>query len=90
MHNRRSWISECSHMFSLGSVARWLMIAGLIMVGFGALLWVFSRTGVPLGRLPGDLRIERENVTCLIPIASSILLSILLTLLINIVIRWLK
>jgi hypothetical protein len=77
-------------MFDLNTAARWLMVAGLVMAGFGALLWVFSRTGISLGELPGDFRFERGGVTCLVPLASSILLSILLTLLVNIIFRWLK
>ena len=48
-----------------------------------------GRTGLPLGRLPGDIRIEREGFSCFVPIATSILISLLLTLLLNLVIRWL-
>jgi hypothetical protein len=77
-------------MFDLNSAARWLIVAGLVITGFGALLWLFGRTGVPIGRLPGDIRFERGGVTCLVPLASSILLSILLTLLANVIFRLLK
>jgi hypothetical protein len=56
------------------------------MVLLGGLLWLVSK--VPfLGRLPGDIRIERPGFTCLIPLASSILISILLTLLLNVIAR---
>jgi hypothetical protein len=43
-----------------------------------------------LGRLPGDIRIEREGFGCFIPIVTSILLSLLLTVLLNVVIRLLN
>lgn len=63
------------------------MIAGVVMFAIGGLLYAGGRLGIPLGRLPGDIRISGENVTCLIPLATSILLSIILTIALNIVIR---
>ena len=54
-----------------------ILVLGLIFVFFGDKLgW--------LGNLPGDLRFERGNTRVYIPIATMILLSILLTLIINI------
>jgi hypothetical protein len=58
--------------------------AALALVG--ALMWVGGRLG--LGNLPGDFRFERGGWSCFIPIASSILLSIVLTLLLNLLFRW--
>jgi len=52
-----------------------LIVVGLILVGIG-LLW---QAGVPFGRLPGDITIRRGNTTIFIPIATSILVSLLLT-----------
>lgn len=67
--------------------ARWFIIAGLVLLGIGALLWLVGRTGLPLGRLPGDIRIESGGFTCFIPLASSILISLLLTLVLNLILR---
>jgi hypothetical protein len=67
--------------------ARYLMIAGVVLFAIGGLLYAGGRLGIPLGRLPGDIRISGENVTCIIPLATSILLSIILTIALNIVIR---
>jgi hypothetical protein len=53
-----------------------LVVIGLIIVAIGALIWV----GVPLGRLPGDIAIRRENFTFYLPITTSILVSVVLTL----------
>jgi Protein of unknown function (DUF2905) len=59
------------------AVARWLVILGLVLVAVG-LLWPWlSRLG--LGRLPGDIVIERENLRVYIPITTSILISILIS-----------
>lgn len=65
-----------------GEIGKWLVLMGLILVLVGGLLWLVGR--IPfVGRLPGDFRIEREGFSCFFPLATSLLLSILLTLLIN-------
>ncbi len=46
--------------------------------------------GINLVNLPGDIRLQGENLTCLVPIASMILLSILLTVILNLVMRCLN
>jgi len=71
------------------SLARILIIAGLALLLIGGLIYLLARLNLPLGRLPGDIRIERENFTCVFPLASSILLSLVLTLVLNLLIRWL-
>lgn len=74
-------------MLDLTSLARWLIIAGLILAGIGGLIWIFGRLGLPLGSLPGDIKFQSDRITCLIPLVSSILLSILLTLILNLISR---
>lgn len=63
---------------------------GIVLVVVGGMVWLLGRTGLPLGRLPGDLRIEGEKVSCYVPIASMILLSIVLTVVLNIIVRLLN
>jgi hypothetical protein len=64
----------------VGDLGRPLMLAGVVLFLVGALLSFGAR--VPwLGRLPGDIVIERENVRFYFPIATSILISIILSLL---------
>jgi hypothetical protein len=48
-----------------------LVALGLAVAAVGALLWM----GVPLGRLPGDIRIEREHFRLYVPITTSLLVS---------------
>lgn len=74
-------------MLDLTTLARWLVLAGLVLTGIGGLIWIFSRLGFPLGSLPGDIRFQSGNFTCFIPLVSSILLSILLTLILNLISR---
>jgi hypothetical protein len=77
-------------MPDLSSLARWFMLAGLVLAVMGAALWAFSRLGLPLGRLPGDFHFQIGGASCLFPLASSLLLSILLTLILNLILRRLK
>jgi hypothetical protein len=68
-------------------VARVMIIIGLIFLVVGGLLYLTGRFGMPLGRLPGDIRIVRGNTTIFFPLGTSILLSLILTILLNIIIR---
>jgi predicted MFS family arabinose efflux permease len=54
-----------------------LVIIGVVVAGLGVLIMA----GVPLGRLPGDMNVRRGSFTFYFPLATSILLSIILTLL---------
>ena len=53
-----------------------LVLIGLAIVGLGLLIML----GLPFGRLPGDIAIRRGNFSFYFPLATSIILSILLTL----------
>ena len=59
------------------TMSRTLIIIGLIMVAVGILWPWLARVG--LGRLPGDILIERRNFTVYIPIATGLLVSIVLS-----------
>lgn len=59
-------------------MGRLLILIGLMIVAAGVLVMV----GVPLGRLPGDLTVRRGSFTFYFPLATSILASIVLTLLV--------
>ena len=77
-------------MIELTNLARWIMLAGLGLLFLGGLLWILARLNIPLGQLPGDFRIQRDNISCFFPLASTLLLSAVLTVLINLVLRGLK
>jgi hypothetical protein len=74
----------------LASLGKWIVILGVALVVVGGLVWLLGRTGLPLGRLPGDIRIEGENVSCYVPIVTMIILSVVLTIVLNIVVRLLN
>jgi len=76
-------------MSDLSILGKWLLVLGGGIALLGLLLLLLGK--VPwLGQLPGDIRIERERFSCYIPIVTMILLSLVLTLLLNLVIRWLN
>ena len=63
----------------MSDLGKFLVLAGLAVAVIGVLLWtgLFPRW---LGRLPGDIRIERGNSTVYFPIVTCIVVSIILTL----------
>lgn len=63
-----------------------LVLVGLGVAGVGLLVWTGALSW--FGRLPGDLRMEGEHTRVVVPIASMILLSVVLTLILNLVLRW--
>ncbi len=67
-------------MFGFEGLAKLLILFGVVLVLLGGLLLVVGK--IPyIGRLPGDFYIERENFTFYFPLATSMLISILLTFL---------
>lgn len=73
----------------MGSVARALIVLGVLLVVAGVLLPLLERIpGIRPGRLPGDISIERGNWRFYFPLATSLLLSLLLSALLSLVV-WL-
>ena len=71
----------------MGDFARILIIIGLTIAFAGFVLLLATRFFPWLGNLPGDIRIERENFRVYFPLATMLLISILGTILLNIIIR---
>lgn len=78
-------------MLNTGQIGRLLIGVGLGIVILGALIWMAPKLPFlnRLGRLPGDIRVQSKdgNFTLFVPIVSSILISIILTFVINIIVR---
>ena len=71
----------------MNDLAKILISIGLFLVVLGVLIWIFGGLFSWFGRLPGDIRIERENFRFYFPITSMLVLSFLLSLILNILIR---
>ena len=72
------------------SLARTLMIGGVILFLIGGGIFLAAKFGIPFGRLPGDIRIEGENGSFYFPLASSILVSVILTIVLNLISSFFK
>ena len=59
------------------AVGRLLVFFGLLVTGAGLLIWL----GVPIGRLPGDILVRRGGFSFYIPITTSVIASVVLTVL---------
>ena len=67
-------------------LSRALVMVGLVLVVLGLAFWLWPSLGA-LGRLPGDLRIERPNLRIYVPITSSIVVSVALSALLWLISR---
>jgi hypothetical protein len=74
-------------MGDLTTVAKWVVVIGIGIVLLGGALWVVGRLGLPVGRLPGDIRVERPGFSLYMPCATSIILSLVLTVALNVIAR---
>jgi hypothetical protein len=63
---------------------KWIIIAGIIIIIIGILIYFFYDKLNWLGRLPDDIRIEKDNFRFYFPVVTMIIISIVVTVLINI------
>ncbi len=68
-------------------IGRLLVLFGVLLAIVGGAVILLGR--IPgIGRLPGDIVIQRDGFSCFFPIATSIILSIVLTILLNLALRF--
>ena len=72
-------------MLGAANIGRVLLTIGIVIAVAGLILIILDRFG--MGRLPGDILIKRENLTIFFPITTMIIISIILTTLINLMRR---
>jgi Protein of unknown function (DUF2905) len=65
-----------------------LILLGVAAVVIGVVLLVLGRMNVPLGRLPGDIVYRGKNTTVYFPLATSVVVSVVLSILLYVVGRW--
>ncbi len=76
-------------MGNLETYGKWLVVAGAALALVGAVLWLLGKF-TDLKSLPGTLRIQGTGFTCVVPVLASIVGSILLTIVLNLVVRLLN
>ena len=70
--------------------ARLLMLTGIAIFLIGGAIYLGARFNLPIGRLPGDIRIESGNFKLYFPLTTMIILSIILTVAVNLLSRFLN
>lgn len=66
-------------------MARLIIGAGIVLICVGVVVFILGKLG--LGSLPGDISFRRGNVQVFIPLGTAILLSLILTLVLNLLLR---
>ena len=64
----------------MADVARMLVMLGVALVVIGGIVILLGRTGLPLGRLPGDIVYRGKSTTFYFPLASCILISVVISI----------
>lgn len=64
-------------------IAKYLIFFGVILLLLGTVFYFLGKLGIGLGKLPGDIIIQKENSTFYFPFATSIIISIALTIILS-------
>lgn len=83
-------LSHNVEYYQMENIARYLMLGGILLFLIGGGVYLAVKFGLPLGRLPGDIHMEGENGSFYFPITTSILVSVVLTILLNVIIRLIR
>ena len=73
----------------LANLGKILLIIGGMIVLAGLVILIFGKTGF-IGKLPGDILIQKGNFTFYFPLVTFLILSIVLTIIVNVIIRLFK
>jgi len=69
----------------MADVGKFLIVVGVMIVGLGVVLALAGRAHLPLGRLPGDIVYRGKSTTFYFPLATSILLSVALSVVLYVI-----
>jgi len=72
-------------MLNSSHLGKWLIFIGLGIVIIGILFWASSKIALPFGKLPGDIQVSKERISFYFPIVTSLIFSIVLTIIINLI-----
>jgi hypothetical protein len=74
----------------MGEIGRILIFCGAVLLVIGVAILLLGRTNLPIGRLPGDIFYRGKNTTFYFPLATSILLSVVLSIVLYVISRFRK
>ena len=69
-------------------VGKMLLGAGLLIAFLGFVLLLAGRFNLPLGNLPGDITYQKKNLTVFAPFGTMLLISVVITIILNLFSRW--
>ncbi len=72
----------------MNDLGKLLIVLGVVLLVAGFALTVLGRMNLPLGRLPGDIVYRGKNTTFYFPLATSVLLSVVLSLVLYVLGKW--
>ena len=75
-------------VMKMTDLGKFLIIAGLVLVVWGFVLFGMGRANFTLGRLPGDIVYRGKRTTVYFPLATSLLVSVVLSIVLYVVGRW--
>ena len=91
--SRETWLLKIQNSnimldeMNFSTIGKILIFIGIGIIILGGLLWLFSR--IPFaGKLPGDITIKKENFSFYFPITTCIIISIVITVILNIALRF--
>jgi hypothetical protein len=70
------------------NIARYTILAGIVLIIIGGIVYAAAKLNLPIGRLPGDIHIEGPNGSFYFPIVTCIIISIVLTVVLNLIGRF--
>lgn len=70
------------------NISRYIILAGIVLIILGGLVYGAAKLNIPIGRLPGDIHIEGPNGSFYFPLVTCIILSVVLTVALNLIGRF--
>ncbi|WP_279010905.1 DUF2905 domain-containing protein [Synergistes jonesii] len=72
----------------MNQIGKMLIAAGLLLAALGVCLIAAGKLNIPFGKLPGDITYQKKNLTVFAPFGTMLVVSVILTLILNIFSRW--
>ena len=72
----------------MSQLGKMLIALGLLIAAAGVVLIIAGKLNIPFGKLPGDITYQKKNLTVFAPFGTMLVVSVILTLILNIFSRW--